>query len=147
MLDQPAHRNVLAPQKAVNMSADVLLRVTGRTSPDIILVASCLWCAAGSTAMRTDRNTHKYRGVCSSMKLSVKLARCSFRPPVPVCNRHGMAAPVYELWVRAHRLLIGSSRLPCVIKLITPCSSLHGIDCDFLNICALRSSSRSRHPP
>ena len=45
MVHQPAHNTVLAPQKAVNMSAAVLKRLTGRTSPDIILIASCLWCA------------------------------------------------------------------------------------------------------
>ena len=46
MMHQPAHRTVLPPQTAVDMSAAVLQRLVGRSSPDIVLVASCLWCAA-----------------------------------------------------------------------------------------------------
>jgi len=42
MLDQPGV-TVLPPQKAVEIAAAVLHRITGRTSPDILLVASNLW--------------------------------------------------------------------------------------------------------
>ena len=44
MLPQPAD-NVLTPQAAVNQSSTVLFTLTGGRSPDILLFASCLWCA------------------------------------------------------------------------------------------------------
>ena len=44
MLKHSTWPNLLAPDKAVASSAAVLQRLTNRTSPDIICVASCLWC-------------------------------------------------------------------------------------------------------
>ncbi len=46
MLPHSTWPNLLAPDRAVAASAAVLQRLTGRTSPDIIFVASCLWCAS-----------------------------------------------------------------------------------------------------
>ena len=36
--------SVLSPEQAFDQSRDMLTNLTGRQSPDILLVASCMWC-------------------------------------------------------------------------------------------------------
>ena len=51
MLHQP-NLTTLPPQEAIEISATVLHHIAGRRSPDIILVASNLWCVRHHTDLR-----------------------------------------------------------------------------------------------
>ena len=44
--------SVQAPEQAFNQSRVMFFQLTGRRSPDIVLVASCMWCARPTSLLQ-----------------------------------------------------------------------------------------------